>query len=49
MLGIGHEPELEPAQLKIELFFEVRISCTVQDGHWMHMGDLFFIKMDLSR
>jgi hypothetical protein len=29
MLGrVGHEPELEQAQLEIELFFEVRISCT---------------------
>jgi hypothetical protein len=35
MLGVGHEPELEPAQLEIELFFEVRISCTVTGYIWM--------------
>jgi hypothetical protein len=39
MLGVGHEPELEPAQLEIELLLEVRISCTVRS--WVYMGDFF--------
>lgn len=35
MLGVGHEPELEPAQFEIELLLEVRTSCTVAGCIWV--------------